>query len=172
MKQEKCFTINTALLITLLFTSVFLLSGCAHVISKELRDRADRGIPLSSLFEEPGNYKGRIVVIGGIIANTSNEKEVTYIEVVQQTLDYLGRPVESDTSSGRFLILYEGFLDPVIYSRGRKITVAGEVLGKKVRPIGETVYSYLLVKSIELHVTKPGDGFPILFGIGLGVAVD
>ena len=90
-----------------------------------------------------------------------------HIEVVEQTLDYLGRPEDTDRSLGRFLILHDGYIDTAIYARSRKVTVAGEVIGEKNRPLGEINYRYPLIKSKELHLIKPGDRFPVLFEIGI-----
>ena len=40
--------------------------------------------------------------------------------------------------------------------------------GEKIRALGEMNYPYLLIKSIELHLIKPGGGFPVFFEIGIG----
>lgn len=141
------------------------LSGCAHVISQELRQKVDKELTPISLFKEPDVYKGRIVMLGGIIISSINTEEGTYIEVLQIPLDYRGRPEDRDLSHGRFIIFYEGYLDTAIYTRGREITVAGEVIGKRVRPLGEIQYSYPLIKATELHLFKPPLGIPIRFGI-------
>lgn len=142
-----------------------LISGCAHVISSELRERADKKIAIRDLMKDPDAYTGRIVIIGGIIVSSINAEEGTYIEVVQKPLDYTGRPDDTDISYGRFIILHEGYLDTAIYSRGREITVAGEVIGKMVRPLGKIQYQYLLIKSRELYLFGPRYGVPLRFGI-------
>jgi len=111
---------------------ILLISGCAHVVSKELRDRAEKEIAPIDVMKDPDAYKGRIVILGGIIASSINMKEGTYIEVIQKPLDYRGRPEDTDISHGRFIILYEDYLDTAIYSHGREVTVAGEVMGKMV----------------------------------------
>jgi outer membrane lipoprotein len=146
---------------------ILLTSGCAHVVSKELRDRAEKEIAPVNLMKDPDAYKGRIVILGGVIASSINTKEGTYIEVVQKPLDYRGMPEDTDISHGRFIVLYEGYLDTAIYSRGREVTVAGEVMGKKIRPLGQIQYQYLLIKSKELHLFEPRYGVPIRFGIGI-----
>lgn len=153
-------------------TGILFLSGCAHVVSKNLRDIADKDIPLAELFQNPENYTGKIIILGGIIASASNTREGTYIEVVEKPLDYRGRPQGTDRSLGRFLVVHQSYLDPVIYTEGRAITVAGKVLGKKERPLQEMLYSYPLIQAMEIHLIKRGDILPIHLGIGVGVAVD
>jgi outer membrane lipoprotein len=150
-----------------LILSTILIIGCAHVISMESRGRADIGVASIDVLKEPDAYKGRFIILGGIIASSVNTEEGTYIEVVQKPLDYRGMPEDTDISHGRFIILYESYLDTAIYSQGREVTVAGEVIGKKIRPLGQIQYHYLLIKSRELHLFKPRYGVPIRFGIGI-----
>ncbi|MEW6162772.1 MAG: Slp family lipoprotein [Nitrospirota bacterium] len=151
----------------LLLITIVSLSGCAHVISEELRVKAYGEPSTPILFKDPDAYKGRIIILGGVIVSSKNEKEGTYIEVLQKPLDYRGRPEDTDISFGRFIILYEGYLDTAVYTQGREVTVAGEVIGKEVRTLGEIQYPYLLIKSKEIHLFKPRYGIPIRFGIGI-----
>jgi len=146
---------------------IFLLSGCAHVVSQEMRDRAGKEVNTEMLFQNPDAYMGKIVILGGFIAGTETRGEGSYIEVVQNPLDSTGRPEDRDTSFGRFLVFIEGRIDTAIYSSGREITVAGEVLGRKVQPLGEAQYSYPLIKGNELHPIKQRGEFPVHFGIGI-----
>ncbi len=150
------------LFLTLVITSLF---GCAHVISQELRGRVDRELTPMALFKDPDAYKGKTVMLGGVIVSSINTDEGTYIEVLQKPLDYRGRPEDADISHGRFIVFYEGYLDTAIYSRGREMTVAGEVIGKRLRPLGEIQYPYPLIKSRELHLFEPPYGIPIRFWI-------
>ncbi|GAB4416464.1 MAG: hypothetical protein OHK0032_12510 [Thermodesulfovibrionales bacterium] len=151
-------------LLILILTS---LLGCAHVISQELRERADKELSLTALSKDPERYAGRFVILGGIIASTINAEDGTYIEVVQKPLDFRGRPMDTDVSEGRFMILYEGYLDKAIYCQGKEVTVAGRVKGKVVRQLGEIQYPYPLIKSSELHLFMPRDKTQIHFGIGI-----
>ncbi len=148
---------------------ITFLSGCAHVISGELREKASGEPPPSVLLKDPDTYKGRIVILGGVIVNSMNTKEGTYIEVLQKPLDSRGRPEDTDVSHGRFIIFHEGYLDTAVYSQGRTITVAGEVIGKKIHPLGEIQYPYLLVKDEEIHLLESRYDIPVHFGIGIGV---
>ena len=73
-------------------------------------------------------------------------------------------------SCGRFLVHFEGFLDPAIYAKGRRITVLGEVAGKRVLPLKEMEYSYPVLLPREHYLWRPEDfyGTPS-FHIGIGV---
>lgn len=39
-----------------------------------------------------------------------------------------------------------------IYSKGREVTLAGEVKGKRVLPLGEIEYTYPLIAIKEIHL--------------------
>ena len=143
------------------------MSGCAHVVSEELRKEASADISMSVLFKDPDSYIGEIVILGGNIVSSINTENETYIEMIEKPLNSRGRPEYTDISRGRFIIIYEGFLDTAIFSKGRYVTVAGEVMGKEIRPLDEIDYTYLVIKSRELHLLQPGSQFPIQFGIGI-----
>jgi len=153
----------------LLLLTIISLFGCAHVISKEMRDKAYGEPPASALFKDPDEFKGRIVILGGTIVSSTNTDKGTYIEVLQKPLDYHGRPEDTDTSYGRFIIFHDGYLDAAVYAQGRDVTVAGEVMGKELHPLGEIQYPYPLIKSKELHLFEARYNMPVHFGIGIGI---
>ncbi len=137
------------------FALFLLVSGCAPVISKELRTQVAREITFREVIQDPDVYKGKLVLLGGVIIGAKNLKEGTLIEVLQKPADRQGRPRDVDQSEGRFMALYEGYLDAAIYSEGREVTVAGEVKGKRVLPLGEIEYVYPLISIKELYLWPP-----------------
>lgn len=144
-----------------------VLIGCAHVISEELRAQVGTQPAPEAVFKDPDRYKGKTVILGGMIVSSKNTDEGTYVEVLQKPLDARGRPKYTDTTYGRFIILHEGYLDTAVYSMGREMTLAGEIRGKLVRPLGDVDYDYLFLKSRELYLFPPHRGFPIRFAIGI-----
>ncbi|MEJ2066561.1 MAG: Slp family lipoprotein [Deltaproteobacteria bacterium] len=145
-----------------------LLSGCVHAVSRNVLQEVDREITFSALLNDPIAYKGRVVLLGGVIVSTINKQEGTLLEVYETRLDREGRPTDIDRSEGRFLALYEGFLDSEIYAAGRQVTIAGTVQGEKIQPLGEVEYRYpyLLVKEIHLwKEEKPVQHEPYAWGL-------
>ena len=137
----------------LFLVSLILTAGCAHVISKDLRAQADPSLTLNEVRQNIEAYKGRLVIWGGEILQTINQKDgTTIIEVFQKSLGWRGEPKETLSTEGRFLILAEKYLDPYLYSRGKKITVAGEIRGERIKPIGEMDYRYPIVLSKEIYL--------------------
>ena len=131
----------------------FLFSGCAHVISKDIRDKVDPSLTFEKVIQNPIAYKGKTVVWGGEIVETLNQKnETTEIEVFQIPLDSTDAPKVSNTSEGRFLIFVNKYLDPYLYRKGRRITVAGEILGEKILPLGEMDYRYPVISSKQIYL--------------------
>jgi outer membrane lipoprotein len=102
--------------------------------------------------EDPDTYKGKTILLSGVIISSVNLKEGTMIEVLQKPADMRGKPKDVDESEGRFLALYPGYLDVAIYNGGRKVTVAGEVQGKKIQRLGEIDYTYPLISAKEIHL--------------------
>jgi len=128
-----------------------LLQGCLP-ISKQLRAQADRMLKFQQVFQNPEMYKGKIVIWGGEIIETINQQDgTTLIVVLQRPLDWTQEP-KIQGSEGRFILLVEGYADPYVFRRGRRITVAGEIVGRKVMRLGELEYPYPLLRSKQIYL--------------------
>jgi outer membrane lipoprotein len=137
-----------------LFCLLSWLSGCAHVISSQERSKARKDLSFSTILANPEAYQGETVVWGGKVIDTVNEESLALIKVLQIPLDYFGMPEDEEMSQGRFIAEVQRYVDPEIYRKGRMITLAGEILGKKVEPLGEMEYTYPLVRVKEIHLWK------------------
>jgi outer membrane lipoprotein len=137
----------------LVFGLVLLIvfSGCTP-ISKELRAQTDRTLSFQQVFQNPEAHKNKIVIWGGEIIETLNQKDgTTLIVILQRPLDWMEEP-KFQRSDGRFIILVEGYVDPYVFRRGRRITAAGEILGRKVMRLGELEYPYPLLRSKQIYL--------------------
>jgi outer membrane lipoprotein len=135
----------------ILMIVVGLLSGCVNAISRGVLKEVDREITFSALLQSPTAYQGKMVLLGGVIVDTINKQGGSLIEVYQTRLDR-GRPANTDSSEGRFLALYQGYLDSEIYKQGRKVTLAGTVQGEKIQQLGEVEYHYPYIIIKEIHL--------------------
>ena len=91
--------------------------------------------------------------MGGKIAETRNLQNRPEIEVIQRSLDMGGYPSRGDKTLGRFVFSQPaGYLEPEIYSRGRSITGAGNVMGSKTGKVGHRDYAYPVIEAEELHL--------------------
>lgn len=151
--KEGCIVKRCAAWALLSLTVIGVFSaGCAPAISKAVRAQVDRNLFFSEVLRAPDDHRGKTVLWGGDILSTLNRKDGTVIEILQKPLDYENRPKDVDASGGRFLAFYGAYLDPAIYAEGRQVTVAGPILGKEVRPLGEIEYTYPLVRPVEIHL--------------------
>jgi outer membrane lipoprotein len=74
-----------------LLSFIFFISGCAHVISKDLRTKSDLALTLAQVRQNPEAFKGKWVVWGGEIIQTENQRDgTTQIKVFQKPLGWRG----------------------------------------------------------------------------------
>ena len=147
-----------------------IITACTSAIPKESLKQVDPEITFQGLMKDPDRYKGKVILVGGQIISTTMREGESWVEVLQQPLDWRQRPQNIDVSYGRFLVRFAEFLDPAIYAGGRKITVLGEVLGKKVQPLNELEYTYPVLLAREHYLWKPETygGPSIYLGVGVG----
>lgn len=143
----------------LLYISVAaLLSSCAaHVISRDVREGAVKDVSFRVAKENIETYKGMKFIWGGFIAATRFTEEGAFLEVVQNPVDDYGDIVDTDVSQGRFLAFTEKDLDPLIYEKGRLVTVAGELTGSKTVKRKNRDYTYPILTLEEIHLWKEQD---------------
>jgi outer membrane lipoprotein len=136
--------------------SLFILgTACTTTtISTEMRQRARTGLAFGEVLKNPAAYIGSTVIWGGLIIDTINFPEGTVLTVLEAPLDYREMPRARETSRGRFIANVAGFLDPEIYQKGRRITLAGDIIGSETKPLGETKYTYPVVQIRELHLWR------------------
>ena len=148
------------------------LTACAPAISKDSLRTADPALTFPMLAKDPDSYRGKNILVGGQILNTQAKDGETWVEVLQKPLDWRQEPKDTDESYGRFLIRFPGFADPAVYAAGKKITLLGEVEGKKIQRLKEMDYPYPVLLPREHHLWRPEDeGGRFHFGIGVGVGV-
>jgi outer membrane lipoprotein len=149
------------------------LAACTQAIPRETLKMADPHLTFQMLIKDPEQYQGRNILTGGQILGTSTREGETWVEVLQKPLDWQHKPKDTDESFGRFLLRFEGFADPAIYTVGKLITVVGEVKGKKVQPLKEMDYVYPVLTPRDHHLWRPesGGGPMFHFGFGIGTVI-
>ncbi len=127
----------------------FVLCGCA-VISSDVTDEALPVPDFVELTRQAERYRGETVVLGGYVLSVENLEDHTRIIALEAPLGTGQRPKSKDLSRGRLHLLYDGFLDPEVYTRDRQITVGGRIL----EPIAQEPppYPYLRIQVSELHL--------------------
>jgi outer membrane lipoprotein len=135
------------------------LAGCTgvSVVPPDLREKVDRSVTFQQVKASPPTYKGRFVVVGGMVLWAKPLKEDgTRIEILQLPLDGDDEPVGQLTESkGRFLAQHKEFLDPATIPFGTHVTVVGEVTGSMTLKMGEIDYEYPTLDIASLTVWPP-----------------
>jgi len=145
------------LLLFMLMTAL-VGSSCSPIIPKAVLEQVNRNITFEALKAKPTAYKGQMVLLAGVIVKTTNTPTGAILEIYQTEMDWEDRPIHTDVSKGRFLAQYGDFLDPEIFSKQRKVTVAGKILGVKSIPLGEMEYPYPVIGVEAIYLwekTKP-----------------
>ncbi len=160
---------NHFLFALLLLLSLFPL-GCTQVISKQAISESESNVYFQDLVRNPEKYLGRKVILGGTIVAVHNGPQEGHLEILQRPLGYQYEPELGDRTDGRFLVMYPHFIDPEVYRKDRKITVAGEVLGGRNQPLDQISYRYPVI-SMKENYLWPENSYSIpqsRFSIGLG----
>jgi outer membrane lipoprotein len=134
---------------------VGLLGGCATNVPEAVRAAPPGNPMVAEVRANPQQFVGTEVRWGGTIADVKNGKTDTEIEIVDRPLESSGRPLDTDKSGGRFIARIKGFLDPVVYGRGRDFTVTGTLAPPEKRSIGEYQYTFPVVDVRAYHMWEP-----------------
>jgi outer membrane lipoprotein len=139
----------------ILISAALLLSACYPVLSRELMREGSRDVPFDLLRESSDSFKGRLFILGGIIVNTRFTETGSQIEALFVPVDSSGYLKERTYAQGRFLALYprsQGLLDPLVYKRGREITLAGTFLETRKDKIDEMEYTYPVFEIRQIYL--------------------
>lgn len=146
------------------FIAVFLaLTSCAPVLDKGLMDQGAREFQLSHLTETPEAFKDHLFILGGVIVDTKLTEKGSQIEALFIPVNASGYLRDPSRHQGRFLAVYarsKGILDPLIYKKGREITLAGDFVEVRKGKIDEMEYSYPVFKVRQIHLWEEYRDYP------------
>ena len=118
----------------------FLLSACSSVPKNVRGDVAE--VTVSAVQTGVGQFQGMPVRWGGVIAQMQIKDGMSKVEIVEKPLSSSGRPVAGNLTGGRFIAIFSGFVDPLIFATGREITVMGSIQEVIEGKISEQPYTY------------------------------
>jgi outer membrane lipoprotein len=145
-----------------LMLGLAMATSCA-VISDEVSHSALPPLPFAELIQKAGDYQGQTVVVGGYVVSVANHKDQTRLVAVQAPLGVGQQPQSKDLSQGRIIFIYEGFIDPEVFTKDRQITVGGSILGSSSTEKPQHPFPYLRVQVKEIHLwpkPKPVSAVP------------
>jgi len=155
---------------------LFILPGCTSVLSTRVVQEADDKVTFTDLQKQPERYRESLVILGGQIVQTVVKESETWVQVLQLPLGAQQRPDNTASSQGRFIVIFKRFADPLVYEKGRKITVAGVVQGGQVITLNDRPHNVPVLLERETYLWKTedyyypayGSGPAFQFGIGVG----
>lgn len=109
---------------------------------------------------------------GGKILSTDVKETETVLTVLSYPLKSSEVPLTSETSGGRFIATYDGFLEPSDYKIGSQVTLLGRLDGFKEAKVSEANYKFPMIKITDIALLKEKEhgtfGLPVSLGIGVG----
>jgi outer membrane lipoprotein len=134
--------------------AVLCMVGCSTVPDSIQVTEENQLVDYPQVAANPEQNKDKLARWGGVIAEIENQPDMTMLELVFYPLRSYGRPVVSDESIGRFRVYVDGFLDPMVFAKGRSVTFTGKVLGIEDGLVGEQKYVFPALHSQGYHLWK------------------
>ncbi len=132
-----------------------LFAACTPILDRELMREGVRNIPLAQVREHPEAYQGKLFILGGVLVDTRVTDKGSQIEVLAVPVNGLGYIRDLERYEGRFLAFYprtSGMLDPLIYKKGREITLAGTFMENRQGKIDELEYTYPVFEIKQIYL--------------------
>jgi outer membrane lipoprotein len=132
-----------------------LLASCAPVLDRQLMREGQRDASFDELRSDPDVYKGRLYILGGLIAEARFTEQGSQLEVLAVPVDSFGYLKEHERSNGRFLAVLpksKALLDPLVYKKGREVVLACEFREIREGKIDEMAYDYPVFEIRQIHL--------------------
>ena len=141
------------------FVLAIFVSGCSSHIPPEIKQNLEGAPSVAQVHAATDNYLSRKVRWGGVILSIENKQETSWLTILASPLNDSGKPQSTDNSPGRFIAIVDKFLEPLLYSQDRKITIIGHLLKSETIKIGEFPYEHPVV-AVKQHYLWPVDPAP------------
>lgn len=129
-----------------------LLMMACSVMSRAVEDEALPEMAFPELIARAAEHIDQTVILGGYVLEVSNQADHSRMVVIQAPLGVSREPLSKDQSQGRLILEHAGFLDPEVFAKDRKITVAGRVLGSSATDARPEPFPYVRLRTVELHL--------------------
>lgn len=137
---------------------VLVISGCASV--PQVLETAKEQ-PLVTYEDVVMNKAPQAAMArwGGVIAQVENNAQGSIIEMVHYPLKSDGRPNLRKASIGRFKVLIDGFIDPLVFKEERVVSVLGTVGEPIEGMVSEQVYIYPSINATGYYLWEDIEEF-------------
>lgn len=141
------------------------LPSCVSVIRKDLMDAGTRKFSFPEVIKNPMLYEGKLFILGGRIVETRLTEQGSLIEAIYAPVDWTGALDDILMPTIRFRALCPreaGILDPVVYSKGREVTLAAVFERMEPGRIDDMEYAfpYFRIRQVYLWPKR----VPVVYG--------
>lgn len=130
------------------------LQACSQVPDELAVAEGTNLVEFSTALTDEGQSVGQPARWGGTIAEVRNTETGTEIEVVNFPLRNFGRPLAGNSSDGRFRAKISGFIDPVVWAKGKSVTFTGIIGTAEVGKIDEFSYLFPVLQVTGKYLWK------------------
>jgi len=158
----------TILKTILIAVCVLVLAGCQNGPRLDPDKTALKIPPLQSQYEAGSLQR---YLWGGEILEINNLEQSTELTILSYPLDSYEKPKYKANSTGRFIAVYNGFLEPTDFSRGKLVTVLGRLAAPRDGSVNQAPYQFPVLDINQISLKgRPtsGYGIPISIGVGIG----
>ena len=159
-------------LVFLFSISILAITACATPVLDV--SQVNPKLTHSTALAQFDNLKGQKAFWGGTILSGKNLKDKTELEILAYPIDGYGEPIKDSPAYGRFIAIWNGYLELGEYAKERQVSVVGKLTHIHDGLVGESNYQYpvLQVQQINLwpeEVYYPYDDSDVRFHFGIGV---
>lgn len=126
--------------------TLLLLGGCATAPSQLQAPSVDAP-GIKQVRADAESNLNKSVRWGGTVAGVQNLDGQTRVEIIAKPLLRNGEPDSRQASEGRFIAVFDGFLEPSDYKKNSTLTVVGVVTGTELGKVGEAEYDFPQVQA-------------------------
>lgn len=118
------------------FLGLLVAGGCStSTIPKEFLQQAQPGVTLASLKANPEAYKGKVVILGGVIVDKKEQDGRIWLKVKNRPLDsdhvpHIPTSID-DPEAGHYWVVVSQQGLPQSHKDWARLTVVGQVTGEK-----------------------------------------
>lgn len=157
---------------SLLLAGVLALAACAPAPIYKADAAAFVAATPEQVATAPDNFRDTQVVWGGRVVALRNFADHSEIEVLAYPLDSSQRPRLGQPSTGRFIAIMPGFVEPMNFPDGSLVTLRGTPVGTRGGNVGQAPYTFAVVRGAAVHrwtAAEMSQGHPnISLGVGIG----
>lgn len=144
-----------------LLLAVVFFSGCSIVPDSIEVPEGTTLISYSKAVTSGAQVQGQKARWGGLIVGVENKPNKTYIEVAHFPLNHYGKPSTGGETAGRFKVMIDGFVDPIVFEEGRAATFLGALTAPTAGMVGEQPYIYPTIIADDYHMWRKQDVYEV-----------